>query len=162
MNVLIYSDQTNPAPSRPQIVYAGGDTLEEYAFKYLNPYFITYLIVDQSVIPNSPVIYHAQTLEIVGGAPIFGWDVTYAKEIATGANSKYWQQQYSQGLLGLTINNDYQLQLAIATPENERTADQTAAVEFMIGINGLQVSVQDQINSATTGEELIQILSQLG
>jgi hypothetical protein len=162
MNVLIYPDQTNPAPSRLHIVYAGGDTLEEYAFKYLDPYFIEYLIVDQSVIPDSPAIYHAQTLEIVGGAPVFGWDVAYAKEIATSMNSQYWQTQYSVGLLGLNFTNSYQIQLALATPEDERTANQVAAIEFLTGVNQLQTELQLEIDAATTGEELIQILSQLG
>jgi hypothetical protein len=101
-------------------------------------------------------------VEITGGSPVFSWDMSYARQIATDYNADYWQIQYNQGLLGLSIKNDYQLQLAIATPENERTADQVAAVEFMTGVNGLQQSVQDQIDAATTGEELIQILSQLG
>jgi hypothetical protein len=93
---------------------------------------------------------------------VWSYDLDEAKSIATATNSTYWQNQYNNGLLGLSITNDYQLQLAIATPEDERTADQIAAVEFMIGINGLQTLVQDEIDAATTGEEIIQILSQLG
>jgi hypothetical protein len=85
-----------------------------------------------------------------------------AKSIATATNSTYWQNQYNNGLLGLSITNDYQLQLAIATPEDERTAEQLAAVEFLTGINTLQNEVQSNIDAATTGEEIIQILGQLG
>jgi hypothetical protein len=162
MNVIVYADPTTPAPSRLQIMYAGLDTLEEAAFKFLDPYGTPYVIVDDSVIPSSPYIAHAQTVEIVNGLPVFDWDFPAAQTIATNYNSAYWQVQYDQGLLGLAITNPYQLQLAIATPENERTADQVAAIEFMTGINGLQQSTQDQIDAATTGEELIQILSQLG
>jgi hypothetical protein len=162
MNVIVYADPTTPAPSRLQIMYAGLDTLEESAFKYLDAYGIPYAIVDASVVPASPYIAETQTVEIVDGLPVFDWDFTAAQTLATNYNSAYWQSQYNQGLLGLAITNPYQLQLAIATPEDERSADQTAAIEFMSGINGLQQSTQDQIDAATTGEELIQILSQLG
>ena len=162
MNVIVYADPSTPAPSRLQVMYAGLDTLEDAAFKFLDPYNIPYVIVDTSVIPPSPYIYSAQTVEIVNGLAVFGWDFPDAQTLATNYNSSYWQNQYNQGLLGLAISNDYQLNLAIATPENERTADQVAAIEFMTGINGLQQATQDQIDAATTGEELIQILSQLG
>jgi hypothetical protein len=162
MNVIVYADPSTPAPSRLQIMYAALDTLEDSAFKYLDPFNIPYVITDVSVIPESPFISAAQLVEIVNGLPIFSWDIPASKEIATSINAQYWQQQYDNGLLGLSVTNDYQLQLAIATPENERTADQVAAIEFMTGINGLQQSVQEQIDAATTGEEIIQILSQLG
>jgi hypothetical protein len=162
MDVIVYADPENPAPSRLQVMYPGLDTLEESAFKYLDPFGIEYAIVDSSVIPDSPYIYAAQTVEIVSGAPVFGWDFTYAQQIATKYNSRYWQFQYNEGVYGLTITNEYQLNLAIATPEPERTADQVAAVEFLTGVNGLQLDVQDQIDAATTGEELITILNQLG
>jgi hypothetical protein len=162
MNVIIYPDPSNPAPSRLQIVYPGNDTLEEYAFKHLDPYGIEYQIVDYGVIPQASTIYSAQLLEFVSGAPVFSFDVPLAKEIASGINSRYWQTQYNIGLLDVGITNDYQLQLAVATPEAERTADQVAVIEFMTGINGLQAETQDQIDAATTGEEIIQILSQLG
>lgn len=162
MQVIVYADPENPAPSRLQVMSPGLDTLEESAAKFLDPYGITYQIVDDSIIPASPYIYHAQTVDMSGPTPVFDWDFPYAQQIATNYNSQYWQQQYDQGLLGLAISNDYQLQLAIATPADERTADQVAAVEFLSGINGLQQSVQDQIDAATTGQELIQILSQLG
>lgn len=162
MNVIVYADPENPAPSRLQVMYEGEDTLEQAAFKFLEPYSIPYSIIDYAQIPQSPFIYHAQTVEIVNDLPVFGWDLGYAQQLATAYNSQYWQSQYNQGLLGTGISNDYQLQLAIATPEDERTAEQTAAVEFLSGINGLQQSIQDQIDAATTGEELITILSQLG
>jgi len=162
MEVIVYADPENPAPSRLQVMYPGLDTLEESAFKFLDPYGIEYAIVDNSVIPDSPYIYEAQTVEIVSGAPVFGWDFTYAQQLATKYNAKYWQIEYNQGVYGLNISNEYQLNLAIATPEPERTADQVAAVEFLTGINGLQQSVQDSIDAATTGEELITILGQLG
>jgi hypothetical protein len=162
MEVIVYADPETPAPSRLQVMCPGLDTLEQSAFKYLDPFGIEYVIIDSSVIPDSPYIYAAQTVEIVSGAPVFGWDFTYAQQIATKYNSKYWQIQYDEGVYGLAISNEYQLNLAIATPESERTADQVAAVEFLTGINGLQQSVQDQINAATTGEQLIAILNTLG
>lgn len=162
MQVIVYADPENPAPSRLQVMYPGLDTLEDAAAKFLDPYGITYQIVDSSVIPPSPFIYHAQTLEIVGGSLVFDWDFPYAQQIATKLNAQYWQNQYNQGIYGTGLYNDYQLQLAIATPEDERTAQQVAAVEFMSGINGLQQQVQDQIDAATSGAELITILSQLG
>jgi hypothetical protein len=93
---------------------------------------------------------------------VWSYDLDEAKSIATATNSTYWQNQYNNGLLGLSITNDYQLQLAIATPEDERTAEQLAAVEFLTGINTLQNEVQSNIDAATTGEEIIQILGQLG
>jgi hypothetical protein len=162
MDIIVYADPENPAPSRLQVMYPGLDTLEESAFKYLDPFGIEYVIVDDSVVPDSPYIAAAQTVEIVSGAPVFGWDFTYAQQIATAYNASYWQMQYNQGIYGLSISNEYQLNLAIATPEEDRTPDQIAAVEFLTGINGLQLSVQDSIDAATTGEELITILSQLG
>lgn len=162
MQVIIYADQSTPQPSRLQVVYPANDTLEEYAFKYLDPYAIEYLTVDYSVIPNASYFYSLQTLEIVDGVPQFAVDFEAAKEMTVAMNSAYWQQQYNNGIATTGLTNDYQLQLALATPEDERTAVQTAAVEFMIGLNGLQQSVQDQIDAATTVEELIQILDQLG
>jgi hypothetical protein len=162
MNVLLYPDPENPAPSRLQLAFPANDTLEEYAFKYLEPYGINYLIVDSSVLPDASSIYNMLLVDISSGVPVFSYDVPAAKSYATAVNSSYWQQQYNNGLLGLSITNDYQLQLAIATPENERTAEQLAAVEFLAGINTLQAQVEDDINSATTGEEIIQILGQLG
>jgi hypothetical protein len=143
-------------------MYQGLDTLEDSAAKFLDPFGINYVITDVSVIPYSPYISNALQVEITNGLPVFSWDFPYAQQLATSCNAAYWQQQYDQGILGLPIQNDYQLQLAIATPEGERTANQTAAVEFLTGINGLQDATQDQIDAATTGEELIQILSQLG
>mgnify|MGYP006299132319 CR=1 FL=1 len=162
MNVLLYTDPAYPAPSRVQLVYPGNDTLEEYAFKFLEPYSIEYTIIDQSLLPDASYLYNYLLLEFVDGDPVFSYDVPGAKDYATAFNSQYWQTQYNDGLLGLSITNDYQLQLAIATPENERTADQIAAVEFLTGINGLQNDVQTQIDAATTGEELIAILNTLG
>ena len=162
MNVILYPDPSNPAPSRVQVVYPANDTLEEYAFKYLDPYGIEYVIVDQSTLPNAGQISNYLLMEIVSGSPVFSYDVAGAKDCATSYNSIYWQTQYDQGILGLSIDNSYQLNLAIATPENERTADQIAAVEFMTGTNSLQMEVQDQIDAATTGEEIIAILNQLG
>ena len=143
-------------------MYQGLDTLEDSAAKFLDPFGTPYVITDVSVIPYSPYISNALQVEIVNGLPVFSWDFPYAQQLATAYNAGYWQRQYDQGLLGLPIQNDYQLQLAIATPEDERTANQTAAVEFLTGINGLQEATQAQIDAATTGEELISILSQLG
>jgi hypothetical protein len=162
MNVLLYPDPSSPAPSRVQLVYPANDTLEEFAFKFLDPEGIEYVIVDQSELPDASYIYNMLLVEIVDGAPVFSYDVPAAKEFASAQNSQYWQTQYNEGLLGLSITNDYQLQLACATPEDERTADQVAAVEFMIGLSSLQADVQTQIDAATTGEEIISILSQLG
>jgi|688.fasta_scaffold104399_2 hypothetical protein len=162
MDVIIYPDPSSPAPSRLQVVFPANDTLEEYAFKYLESYSIDYLTVEYSTIPQSPYIGAAQLVEFVSGDPVYSYDLDEAKDIASGINSRYWQNQYDAGLLGVGITNDYQLQLAVATPEGERTADQIAAIEFMSGINGLQTEVQDEIDAATTGEEIITILSQLG
>jgi hypothetical protein len=162
MNVIIYPNPSTPAPAPVVIVSPANDTLEEYAFKFLDPFGIDYLIVPKSSLPNASYIYPSLLLEISGGLPVWSYDLTEAKDMATAMNSNYWQNQYNNGLLGLTITNDYQLQLAIATPENERTAEQLAAVQFLTGINDLQTQVQDSIDTATTGEELIQILAQLG
>ena len=162
MQVIVYADPEFPAPSGLHVMYAGQDTLEESAFKYLEPFGIDYVIVDSSVIPDSPFIYADQTVEIVSGVPVFGWNIGDAQQTATNYNASYWQSEYDKGILATGISNDYQLNLAIATPENERTAEQTAAVEFLVGINGLQTAVQDQIDAATTGEEIISILSALG
>jgi hypothetical protein len=161
MNVLVYSDPTLATPYL-RVVSAGLDTLQEFAFKFLDPYGITYAEVDESLIPPSPYIGPAQTVDTSVTPPTFDWVLDEAQRLATSYNSEYWQNQYNQGLFGLSITNDYQLQLAIATPEAERTADQVAAVEFLSGINGLQQDVQDQIDAATSGTELISILSQLG
>jgi hypothetical protein len=162
MNVIIYPNPSMPAPAPVVIVSPGNDTLEEYAFKYLDPFGIGYLIVPKASLPNASYIYPSLLLEISGGAPVWSYDLAQAKDIATDTNSNYWQNQYNTGLLGLSITNDYQLQLAIATPEDERTAEQLAAVEFLSGISTLQTQVQTNIDAATTGEEIIQILGQLG
>lgn len=161
MNVAVYA---NPDTALPYLsVLSGGlDTLEVAVEKYLVPYGIPYLIVDEGDIEPSPYIRGAQTVDVSGSSPVFDWDMDLAKGIATNLNSEYWQAQYNEGLLGVGITNDYQLNLAIATPEDDRTADQIAAVEFLTGINQLQTEKQDQIDAATTGQELITILSSLG
>jgi hypothetical protein len=161
MNVIVYGTY-NSTVSYLNVVSAGADDLETFAFKYLEPFGIPYQIVDQMDIPPSPYIGNAQTVDASVSPPTFDWVLDEAQRAATSYNAQYWQAQYNEGLLGLSITNDYQLQLAIATPEGERTADQVAAVEFLSGINGLQQSVQDQIDAATSGAELISILNQLG
>jgi len=161
MNVIVYSDPTSPTPYL-RVISPGLDDLETIAFKFLDPYGTPYQIVDAADIPPSPFIGNAQTVDVSVTPPTFDWVLDEAQAAATNYNSQYWQQQYNNGILGLSINNDYQLQLAIATPENERTADQVAAIEFLSGINSLQEQVQTQINDATTGQELITILNQLG
>lgn len=161
MNVIVYSDPSLPTPYL-QVISAGFDDLETIAFKTLDPYGIPYQIVDEADIPPSPYIGNAQTVDVSVTPPTFDWVLDEAQRAATSYNSAYWQKQYDLGILGLSISNDYQLQLAIATPEAERTADQVAAVEFLSGVNNLQQQVQDQIDAATTGQELITILSQLG
>lgn len=161
MNVIVYSDPTLPTPYL-QVISAGLDDLETIAFKTLDPYNIPYQIVDSADIPPSPYIGNSQTVDVSVTPPTYDWVLDEAQHQATSYNSQYWQQQYNQGLLGLGISADYQLQLAVATPEAERTADQVAAVEFLSGINSLQQQIQDQIDAATSGTELISILSQLG
>jgi hypothetical protein len=161
MNVAVYAESSGSIPYL-RVLSAGLDTVEEAAAKYLTPYGVEFVIVDDATIPQSPYIGDAQTVTIVDGVPFFSWDLPTAKSLASSYNAKYWQNQYNAGLLGLSLRADYQLQLAIATPENERTADQVAAVEFLTGINGLQTTVDNNIAAATTGEELVQILSQLG
>jgi hypothetical protein len=161
MDVIIYANTSSPTPYL-RILCAGLDDLPTIALRFLDPYGIPYVIADESVIPNAGTIPTALTVDVSSGVPVFDWDLNEAKTQATYQNAAYWQKQYNQGLLGLAISNDYQLNLAIATPADDRTADQVAAIEFMTGINGLQQSVQDSIDAATTGEEIVQILSQLG
>lgn len=160
MQIAVYAD---PSPtSFLHILCAGADDLQTAITKFLDPQGVEYAVMDDSELPDARFILPAITVSIDNGVATFGWDMSKATTIATQYNSQYWQKQYDAGLLGLAINNDYQLNLAIATPEGERTADQVAAIEFLTGINGLQSSVQDQIDAATTGEEIIQILSNLG
>ena len=161
MNVAVYAQIGGDYPAL-RVLSGGFDSPEDAALKYLAPEGVEWAIVDDSLIPASPYIEQSQTVVITNGVPSFDWDLPTAKSLASQYNAKYWQQQYNTGLFGLPILNDYQLQLAIATPENERTADQTAAVEFLSGINGLQSTVDANIAAAATGQELIQILSQLG
>ena len=161
MNVIVYSDPTSLDPYL-RVISAGLDDLETIAFKTLDPFGIPYQIVDEADVPPSPYIGNSQIVDASVAPPVYGWVLDQAQSEATAYNAQYWQQQYDLGILGLSISNDYQLQLAIATPENERTADQIAAVEFLSGVNTLQQQVQDQIDAATTGAELITILSQLG
>jgi hypothetical protein len=161
MDVIVYTDPTADTPYL-RIASTGLDSLEVFATKYLDPDGTPYAIVDYSTIPSSPYINQSQTVDVSQDPPVFGWDLDYAKYLANSYNASYFQAQYNQGLVGLSISNDYQLNLAIATPENERTADQVAAVEFLSGLNQLQTSIEDQIAAATTGEEIISILSQLG
>lgn len=161
MNVAVYANPDTPLPYI-KVMSAGLDTLDVAVAKYLDPFGIVYAIVDDGDIEPSPYIQDAQTIDLSGPTPVYGWDLDKAKSMATNINSEYWQNQYNQGLLGVGISNDYQLNLAIATPEDERTADQVAAVEFLTGINQLQTEKQDQIDAATTGQEIISILSSLG
>lgn len=161
MNVIVYSDPTSPVPYL-RVISAGLDDLETIAFKTLDPFGIPYQIVDEADITPSPYIGNAQTVDVSVTPPTYDWELDEAQRAATSYNASYWQNQYDQGLYGLGITNDYQLQLAVATPEDERTADQIAAVEFLSGINNLQSQVQSQIDAATSGAQLITILSQLG
>lgn len=160
MNVVVYTDPSDTT-NRLKVIFPGLDDAETAASKFLDPLGIPYVIVDDSTIPVSPFFPGSQTVDITQDPPEFSWEFTSAQQWATNYNTQYWQVQYNQGILGLNFN-DYQLSLAVATPENERTAEQIAAIEFMSGTNGLQQSVQDNIDAATTPEELIQILSQLG
>lgn len=161
MIVAIYPESNGSTPYL-RVLAPAIDDIETAAAKYLDPYGISYVLVDDSTIPPSPYFPNSQTVDISQQYPVFSWDLDEARSWATKYNARYWQQQYNQGILGLTIQNDYQLNLAIATPENERTADQVAAVEFLSGVNTLQQSVQDNIDAATNAEEIAEILSQLG
>jgi hypothetical protein len=163
MNVAVYPSNESVTPFI-RVMSGGLDDVETAAEKYLTPLGISYQIVESSTITPSPYIANSQTvtLGVDGAPPTYGWDFAAAQQAATAYNSEYWQKQYNQGILGLSITAPYQLSLAIATPEAERTAEQLAAVEFLTGINTLQTEVQDSIDAATTGEEIIQILSQLG
>lgn len=160
MQVAVYADP-GPDPFL-HVLSAGLDDLQTAITKFLDPQGIQYAIVDDTELPDSRFILGAITISVSNGLATFGWDMGKAQTLATQYNSAYWQNQYDAGLLGLSVNNEYLLNLAIATPAAERTADQVAAVEFLTGISGLQTAVQDQIDAATTGEELIQILSNLG
>ena len=162
MDVIVYKNP-DPASNALCVMSPGLISANEAAELYLAPYDITYAIVNQQTLPDGSYIPEALTIEFDEfGGPHYGWDLPMAKELAIFYNSGYWQAQYNHGLLGLPIQTQYQLNLAIATPENERTADQVAAIEFMVGINGLQNDVEDQINAATTGEQIVGILNQLG
>lgn len=154
----------NPETSTPYacLVYPGLDSIEDVIEKVVDPLGVDYAIVDESTIPDSSYITEAMTVSINGGSAQFDWDLALAKQLALSYNSHYWQKQYNQGLLQLAISNPYQLSLAVATPPEERTADQVAAVEYMVGLNGLQTDVENQIATATTGQEIIGILGQLG
>ncbi len=162
MQVIVYSRVQAPNPPYLSVICPGEDSIEQIITKQLEPEGFAYAVVESDDIPPSPYIFNVMTVVIDGGFPTFAWDMEPAKVIATSYNARYWQSQYNNGLVGLNIDNAYQLQLAIATPPDERTADQIAAVEFMSGLNELQQSVQDQIDAALTGQELIAILSQLG
>jgi hypothetical protein len=161
MNVIIFADPQNPQPSRLNVMYPGLDTLEQSASKYLIPFSIPYRIVDSSIIPNSPFIYSAQTVDLSTPSPTFGWDLEKARDLAAKHNILYWQNEFKEGIANLAVSN-YQIQLATATPPDQRTTEQVAIVEFMIGINGLQNDIAIQINEAESGEEIIAILSRLG
>jgi hypothetical protein len=160
MNVAVYAEPGSSIPYL-RVLSAGLDTVEQAAQKFLEPQGITYRIVDDSTIPESPFFPGTQTVNTGPAVPVFSWEFTEAQTWAQNYNAEYWQKQYDLGILGLSIDNPYQLQLAIATPENERTADQVAAVEFLSGTNQLQSSVDDEIIAATTPEELNTILSRL-
>lgn len=161
MNVVVYSEPSGSIPYL-RVISPGLEDAEQAAQKFLEPLGINYAVVDKASIPLSPYFPTTQTVDITGPIPVFGWDLDSAKEWASKYNASYWQKQYELGILGLAISNEYQLQLAIATPVNDRTADQVAAVEFMIGVNDLQQAVQNNIDAATTAEGLITILDQLG
>lgn len=162
MEVIIFADPQNPQPSRLNVMYPGLDTLEQSAAKYLIPFSTPYRIVDSSIIPNSPFIYSTQTVDLSTPSPTFGWSMVEAKKIALNYNSTYWQTQLKEGLEDLPEAEDFQVQLAIATPVNLRSENQVAIVEFMNGISGLLNDIASQINEAETGQEIIEILSRLG
>lgn len=161
MNVIIFADPQNPQPSRLNVMYPALDTLEQSASKYLIPFEIPYRIVDSSIIPNSPFIYSAQTVDLSTPSPTFGWNLEKARELAANYNILYWQNEFKEGITNLAVS-DYQIQLATATLPNQRTAEQVAIVEFMIGINGLQNDIALQINEAESGDDIVGILGRLG
>ena len=131
MEVIIFADPQNPQPSRLNVMYPGLDTLEQSALKYLVPFSTPYRIVDSSIITNSPFIYSTQTVDLSTPSPTFGWNMVEAKKIAFNYNSTYWQTQLKEGLEDLPEAEDFQVQLAIATPVNSRSENQIAIVEFI-------------------------------
>lgn len=161
MQVAVFA---NPSTTIPYlcVLSAGQDTLQEAVDKYLVPFGIPYYITTDDQIPESPYIGNSQTVTFSGGVPQYDWDLDAAKTQATNYNTSYWQTQYNAGILSLGYTASYQLNLAIATPEGERTDSQAAVVEFLTGVNQLQGEIQTQIDAATTGTQLINILNQLG
>lgn len=157
MEVIIFPGQTGSL----NVMYPGLDTLQQAAAKHLEPFNIPYKITDSSVIPPAPFIAAAQTVDFSAPFPVFGWNLEKAKELAANYNILYWQNEFKEGITNLAVS-DYQIQLATATSPNQRTAEQVAIVEFMIGIDGLQNDIALQINEAESGDDIVGILGRLG
>ena len=143
------------------VLSPGQDDIEVAAQKTLGDNDIPYMIVEEGQIPNGGPLVNAMTVDVSGSEPVFGFDVPEAKVLSTNINIGYWQLQSNEALAELNMS-DYQLLVALSTPESQRTDEQQAAVDAINEINTLQMQTQDQINAATTGEELLTILSQLG
>ena len=134
------------------------DGIEEAAEKTLASQEIPYKIVESDSLPqNARWVFNALTVDLSGSDPVFDYDLDLARSTALGSNSAYWNVQYLDGLevLGLT---EMDVSLALNTPSENRTENQTAAVEFITEISAQKQSVVSELQSATTGEELNAIL----
>lgn len=157
MNVAVYA---NPLTSIPYlcILYPALDTIEVAAEKALTSQLIPYQIVDSSTLPqDSKYIFNAVTVDISGPAPTYGVDMTLARTIANGSNNAYWQAQYLEGLSEMGMS-EMDVNVAIATPPEDRTPTQILLVQFVTEITIEKQSVASQLSNATTGEELNAIL----
>ena len=161
MNVAVYANPYIGGTNNLCVLYAGEGTIEEAAELALDSLSIPYAIVDLATIPNGGTLVDAQTVDLSGPAPVYGFDMEIATALATKQNASYWQFQSDEALaeLGLVA---YQLSVALSLDPSERTDLQQVAIDALNEINTMQYNIQVQIGAATTGEELIGILSQLG
>lgn len=142
-------------------VLSGTNDIEAAAEASLEAEGIPYQIIDSDDLPECGQLANAATVDLSGPEPVFGYYMPYATELSTYINTSYWEAQSQQALAELRMA-PYQLAVALSVPEAERTMEQQVAVEALNEISTQQTTVQGQINSATTGEELLQILAQLG
>ena len=161
MNVAVYANPYIGGTNNLCVLSAGSSTIEEAAELALVAQGIPYAIVDSADIPDGGSLVNAMTIDLSGSDPVFGYDLDLAKDISTKQNLSYWQFQSEEALaeLGLAA---YQLSYALSLDPASRTEDQQIAIDAFNEINSEQANIQSQIDAATTGEELLAILGQLG
>ena len=160
MNVAVFANPyegTAPYLS----VLSGTDNIEEVAQAQLGDNGIAYAIIDSSDLPTCNQLLPAATVDLSGPTPTFDFYFPQAQQITTDYNKYYWERQSQEALAELNMS-PYQLALALSIPEADRTMEQQAAVDALSYIDQEQVFVQNQINSATTGQDLLTILGSLG